>query len=174
MLTMKDIYILEGKIRQTTNPEELDALFKIRDEYKKDTNYEYLNKEARNYAMRVYRLNKKTRILLNKPCLFLTFTLAELISEEELIEQVKLWFKNVGIKKGYFNLDRGSVSERLHAHALVQSSKIDLKRYKWKFGALNCKTVHSPNDYLKLSRYIMKFTKHSVKNSVVGTVIHLR
>lgn len=156
---------------------ELESLLKIKKDYMCYSNYSYLEKEAKNYRARKYRLNKKTRVLLNKKCYFLTFTLNDdnLCDELELISRVKIYFKNARLK-GYFNIDRGSKFERLHAHAFVQADYIDqsIKNpLRWKFGALNFKICSSDHvDSVRLSAYISKLTNHAVKSSAVGKVIH--
>lgn len=177
MIEMIDIYRLECKLRMCNNEVELEKLMKIKKEYMSYTNYPYLEKEAKNYRARKYRLNKKTRIMLNKKCYFLTFTLnnENLCDEKELVNRVKSYFKNARLK-GYFNIDRGSKNERLHAHAFVQAEYIDQSvknPLRWKFGTLNfkiCSTEHI--DSIRLSAYISKLSNHAVKTSVVGKVIH--
>lgn len=176
MLTMLDIYKLENKKRQAKTEVEFDKLIELENEYKKDTNYNYLLKEAKNYRMRKYRLNKYTKKLMEKPCIFLTITLDTLCEEYEFILRIKRYLKSNKLK-GFVNLDYGGQNGRLHAHALVQADFIDNSKenpLRWKYGALNIKKCLHSKDYLKLSHYISKLTNHAVKSSTVGRVIYIR
>ena len=172
---MIDIYKLECKKRMAKNEDELDELIRIENVYQKYTNYDYLLREANNYRQRLKRIRKKTKQMLNNNCLFLTFTLSELIPENDFIIEIKKYFKNACLK-GYFNLDYGAKNSRLHAHALVVADYIDNSSksdYRWNLGALNVKKVYNgSNDYIKVAKYISKLSNHSVKTSTVGKVIY--
>lgn len=175
MIEMMDIYKLECKKRMSQTEEELEKLIEIENEYKKYTNYNYLLREANNYRQRLKRIRQKTKQMLKHKCLFLTFTLKELIPEHDFIIEIKRYFKNACLK-GYFNLDYGAKNSRLHAHALVVADYIDNSKkndYRWNLGALNVKQViNGNNDYIKVAKYIAKLSNHSIKTSTKGRVIY--
>lgn len=174
MITVRDLFILESKKRLCKTEKEFDKLIELEKLYKRDTNYDYLLREAKNLRQRKYRLNKYTKKLLDKQCLFLTITLRTEIPEDAFISAIKTYFKNMSLK-GYFNLDYGGKNGRLHAHAIVQCDYLDnsLKNdLRWDLGALNVKKIVSSDDYLKISHYISKLTNHAVKSSAVGRVIY--
>lgn len=175
MIEMLDIYKLECKKRMAQTEEEFNRLIEIENEYKKYTNYDYLLREANNYRQRLKRIRKKTKQMLNNNCIFLTFTLSELISENDFIIEIKKYFKNACLK-GYFNLDYGAKNSRLHAHALVVADYIDNSKKndcRWNLGDLDIKKVRNGcDDYIKVAKYISKLSNHSVKTSTQGRVIY--
>lgn len=175
MIEMMDIYKLECKKRMAQTEEELEKLIEIENEYKKYTNYDYLLREANNYRQRLKRLRRKTKKMLEHSCIFLTFTLEDLIPEDEFIKEIKRYLKNACLS-GYFNLDYGDKFGRLHAHALVVADYID-NSYKndlrWNLGALNIEKVYNgDDDYIKVAKYISKLSNHAVKTSTKGKVIY--
>lgn len=133
--------------------------------------YDECNKINHAYYNRVNRLLERVEIILQKPCLLLTFTWDNEHINESSIETKRKYVQRVLNKLGCHyvaNIDYGSKNDRVHFHALAQIDKIDnTNKQLWCYGALNFKQVRVKNSKA-LSKYLHKLTNHAIKETTKG------
>lgn len=116
---------------------------------------------------RVRRLNKKiASMIFSGQCIFLTFTFTDEILETTTFDtrrqKVRRFLSSYNCPY-VANVDYGKTNGREHYHALIQTNKIDYKKYN--YGAINGKRVSGTNSGVKLAKYIAKLTNHAIKHT---------
>lgn len=116
---------------------------------------------------RVRRLFKKiTKMLLSGQCIFVTFTFTDEVLATTTFDTRKQYVRRFlsSYNCPYVaNVDYGKKNGREHYHALIQTNKIDYKKYN--YGAINGKRVSGTNSSVKLAKYIAKLTNHAIKHT---------
>lgn len=115
------------------------------------------------------RVQARVKLLLEKPCVFLTFTFSDdtfsRTSPTTRRRYVRQFLDNYGAYVA--NIDFGSQNGREHYHAILQTSeKIDYTAW-CKNGALNGQRIIKPNSQA-LSKYISKLVNHAIKETTHG------
>ena len=118
------------------------------------------------YYQRVRKLKNRIATLLQKPCLFLTFTFDEIVLQKTNADTRRQ--KVIRYLKSYnvpyvANIDFGKQNGREHYHAIIQTDNVDYSLYD--YGALNGKKIVSTSDNVKLAKYISKLTNHAIKDT---------
>ena len=130
--------------------------------------YELCKKLLRSRKDKTQRLKKRLSIMFQKPCLFLTLTFDNFyiaLPFSENRERVRRFLKSLGCAY-VANADWGKENGRLHFHAVVQLNHIDFNL--WKFGNMAFQKIyisHTDESKIRLARYMIKLTFHSVKSS---------
>lgn len=114
---------------------------------------------------RIKRYNKCIEYLVNqyKYCYFITLTFSDEYIEYSDYNHVKKYLKdNLSHYKYLFNVDYGSLNDRIHYHGLVFSN--DNINFKWDYGFVNFQYVSKYSN--AIIKYISKFSYHAFK--IVG------
>lgn len=134
--------------------------------------YDYLNDFKRiqnNNSKRLYHSKKIVEFLLYADCVFLTLTFNDKTlgstSQNTRRRYVRDYLNSIG---AYYlaNIDYGKKNDREHYHAIVKATDIDYSGWH-KYGAVKGKRI-VVKDSAKLTRYILKLSKHSIKNTTKG------
>lgn len=143
----------------------------------------YLQNDPENYAeahkinvasyKRKQRLRKRlSQFLEDGRCCFLTLTFNDDIldhtSEQTRRDYIRKFLKSFGVPY-VANKDFGKDFGREHYHAVIQKSRIDLKKYN--YGFIFAETIRSASDRNKLSSYLDKLTNHAIKETTRRSVI---
>lgn len=124
---------------------------------------------SRSWYKRRYRVRQKTKgIICSGKALFLTLTFRDEVLDRTTPETrrryVARWLKSVA-PVYCANIDYGDLHEREHYHAIAQVDWVDLS--SWKYGFSYAEQVKTSDDDLaRLSKYVVKLTKHAMKDSV--------
>lgn len=115
------------------------------------------------------RVQSRVKLLLEKPCVFLTFTFSDdtLLRTSSITRRryVRQFLDNYGAYVA--NIDFGSKNGREHYHAILQTfEKIDYTAW-CKNGALNGQKIIKPNSQA-LSKYLSKLVNHAIKETTRG------
>lgn len=121
------------------------------------------------YRKKKYLQDKIEKMLLKGKCVFLTFTFTD-----KILDTTKVYTRRQKVRRFLSaynceyvaNIDYGVKNEREHYHAIIQTDKVDFK--KWSYGALNGKTIAKTSDSIKLAKYIAKLTNHAIKQTAKG------
>lgn len=118
-----------------------------------------------NSYKRISRLKRKIANMIDKgQCLFLTLTFTD-----EALQNTKAETRRQKVRRFLSsynceyvaNIDYGRKKEREHYHAIIQTKRVDHK--KWCYGALDFKRIAKTSDSIKLAKYITKLTNHALK-----------
>lgn len=113
------------------------------------------------------RVKKRIDALLQKPCVFLTFTFSDKYLHSTSTETRRRYVRHFLDDYGAYvaNIDFGSKNGREHYHAILQCSSVDCSL--WRYGNLDVKRVLKPNSQA-ISKYISKLTNHALKETTKG------
>lgn len=135
----------------------------------------FINK---NSYSRKEKLQTRIKTLLTRGnCFFLTLTFTDLVLSSTSAETRRRYIART-LKEhfplGYVaNIDYGAKNGREHYHAVVCSTAQTISNAKnciWSYGALNFKTIHTPNIQV-IAKYISKLTNHAIKETTRRTAI---
>lgn len=144
-----------------------------------------IEKELKNEYQRFERCKKRLNTMFKKSdnLFFITFTISnkyyqKYINNYSNFERyVKDCLNSVNINDWCFNLDFGSINERLHCHAVVSSYDslidINLLRSLYLIGNVDIKKCYSDNT-IAIEKYLTKFTNHSFKDTTLCRVHYKR
>ena len=117
---------------------------------------------------RTHRLKKRiTDMITNNDCIFVTLTFTNQVlsstNYDTRRKYVARFLKQVA--NDYIaNIDFGKKNGRVHYHGIVVSNLIN--PLLWQYGTCNVKKCScSPNDIVRLSKYINKLTNHAIKDT---------
>lgn len=150
----------------TLNGELLDDVLAMENELLKNDYYKEAVKINKANYKKKGRLEHRITKMLEKNCLFLTFTFTDDVLEKTSPatrrQYVFRWLKE---RSDFYvaNVDFGSQNGREHYHAIIQIERIDATQ--WKYGALNLKKIKTSSDSVKLAKYITKLTNHAIKET---------
>jgi len=116
---------------------------------------------------RTKRLRSKiSKMIENGDCVFVTMTINDehknSISEDTFKTYVKRYLKSQS-DTYIANIDYGKENDRIHYHAIIQATKIDMSEYK--LGYIFCEKVYHGSNPIKLAKYINKLTNHAIKST---------
>lgn len=145
-----------------------------------------VKKELHNEYCRYIRCKNRIEnmFLSSENLFFLTFTIDNkhyqqyFEYQENFIRYIRVFLKKLPNIVDYcFNLDFGSLNDRLHAHAIVSSdaSLLDLNyiNTNYKIGNLDVKKTYNDNS-IAIEKYLNKFTAHSFKDTTFCRVVYSR
>ena len=144
-----------------------------------------VEKELRNEYQRFDRCKNRLNKMFNKSdnLFFITFTISNKYYEKysnnysNFERYVKEVLNSINVLDWCFNLDFGSINERLHCHAVVSSydELIDMQllRSLYLIGNVNIKKCYSSNT-IAIEKYLTKFTNHSFKDTTLCRVHYKR
>lgn len=144
-----------------------------------------LNEKEFNEALKVSHANHKRKkhlsnyikYLLQKNCIFLTFTFTDKTLQNTNAQTRRRYIsRTLRQYNGEFvaNIDFGEKNDREHYHAILQADKFN--HTSWKYGLVNFEKIRNQtSDNIKLAKYITKLTRHAVKNTTKrNTLIYSR
>lgn len=113
------------------------------------------------------KLSTYIKFLLQKDCVFLTFTFTDDYLQKTQAKTRRRYITRV-LKQynGEYvaNVDFGEKNDREHYHAILQTKKFD--NNSWKYGLVNFEKIRNTNaSDIKLAKYITKLTRHAIKNT---------
>lgn len=144
-----------------------------------------VEKELRNEYQRFERCKNRLNKMFQKSdnLFFITFTISnkyydKYINNYSNFERyVKDVLNSINVSDWCFNLDFGSINERLHCHAVVSSYDdlidINLLRSLYLIGNVDIKKCYSDNT-IAIEKYLTKFTNHSFKDTTLCRVHYKR
>lgn len=112
---------------------------------------------------RIKRLTNKITSLMDKSCLFCTFTFTNEFVDDDpklLRDRVVRYMKKFSTDF-VGNVDYGKKNERIHFHAVVQADSLPFS--EWKYGNLDVERVINNPD--KIAKYINKLVHHAIKET---------
>lgn len=120
-----------------------------------------------NSYKRISRLKRKIASMIEKgQCLFLTLTFTDealaKTKKETRRQNVRRFLSSYNCEY-VANIDYGKKKEREHYHAIIQTKRVDHK--KWTYGSLDFKRIAKTSDSIKLAKYITKLTNHALKET---------
>lgn len=111
------------------------------------------------------RLQERIKGMLEKPCIFATFTFTDHYLNSLDHKYLKKYLTAVLRKMSdcyIANEDYGKKHGRLHYHAIIQAEFVDSTL--WTYGACNVQKINI-KDPIKLGTYITKLSNHAIKTT---------
>lgn len=129
------------------------------------------SKKLRNAKVkRIVLLKHRIEKLLEKPCIFATFTFTDKTllntSQDTRRRYVRRFLTNYG--NYVANVDYGAKNGREHYHAIIQTDKVKIK--DWNFGDLDVKKIKVENAG-KLAHYVAKLKNHAIKETAKNSYL---
>lgn len=119
---------------------------------------------------RTYRVKKRIQnYVLTGKAIFLTLTFNDVTlnntNQKTRCRYVKK-FLSEQCKAYVANIDFGAKNGREHYHAVILPELDMIDYFRWTYGAINGKRIHSTEkDLKKVAKYITKLTSHAVKET---------